>query len=168
ERAFDEVTVDDIAAAAGIGRRTFFRYFPSKNDLAWGDFDALLDSMRAQLAAVPPDAPTFDSLVSAVLAFNTYPEPELSSLRERMQLLLHVPALAAHSTLRYQGWRQVLADFVAERLGVTPDSLVPQTVAWAFLSACLAGYEAWLRSPDGPPTVQLAESLEVLRTICDL
>ncbi len=50
ERGFEETTVDDIVQVAGIGRRTFFRYFRSKNDLPWGDFDTLLERMRANLA----------------------------------------------------------------------------------------------------------------------
>jgi TetR/AcrR family transcriptional regulator, regulator of mycofactocin system len=45
-RGFEETTVDDVAAAAGIGRRTFFRYYASKNDAVWGDFDAQLEKLR--------------------------------------------------------------------------------------------------------------------------
>src|ERR1700749_1002814 len=56
-RGFDEVSVDDVAEAAGIARRTLFRYYPSKKALPWGDFDAHLDHMRDLLnqleAAVP-------------------------------------------------------------------------------------------------------------------
>src|SRR5438132_359348 len=37
---FEPVTIDDVAEAAGIGRRTFFRYFATKADAVWGDFDA--------------------------------------------------------------------------------------------------------------------------------
>src|ERR1700689_4736598 len=48
---FDATTVDEIAAAAGIGRRTFFRYFPSKNDIPWGAFEDELDRMRVRLKA---------------------------------------------------------------------------------------------------------------------
>src|SRR5262252_10892938 len=56
-QGFERTTVDDIAAAAGIGRRTFFRYFPSKNDVVWGDFDADLERMRRRLNAVPAGTP---------------------------------------------------------------------------------------------------------------
>ena len=41
-QGFTETTLDDIAAAAGIARRTFFGYFSSKNDVVWGDFATLL------------------------------------------------------------------------------------------------------------------------------
>src|SRR4051812_26554524 len=51
ERGFDETTVEDIAAAAGISRRTFFRYFASKNDVVWGDFDAGLQHFAEVLDA---------------------------------------------------------------------------------------------------------------------
>ncbi len=44
---FGEVSVDDVALAAGIARRTLFRYYPSKNAIPWGDFDAHLRALRA-------------------------------------------------------------------------------------------------------------------------
>lgn len=165
ERGFDAVTVDEIAATAGIGRRTFFRYFPSKNDLPWGDFDALLEDLRAHLARVPDDVPLFDALRDAVLTFNTYSEDELPYHRDRMALLFTVPTLAAHGTLRYQAWRDVLAEFAARRLGVDSRALEPQTIAWTFLAAALAGYEAWLKAPDESLTAVLAAAIDALRGI---
>ncbi len=144
EHGFDETTVDDIARAAGIGRRTFFRYFRSKNDLAWGDFDALLDRMRDHLAATPPEVPLMEALRAAVLEFNRFPRDELPFHRERMLLILTVPTLVAHSTLRYSSWRDVVAEYAAARLGEPVDSLRPRSLAWVCLGLCLAAYEQWL------------------------
>ena len=48
---FEETTLDDIASEVGVGRRTLFRYFSSKNDLVWGNFDGVLDRLRGELAA---------------------------------------------------------------------------------------------------------------------
>ena len=67
ERGFDATSVDDIAAAAGIARRTFFRYYPSKADVVWGDFDAAVERMVAayrhpdrakELAGIPGAVPS--------------------------------------------------------------------------------------------------------------
>src|SRR5258708_32107888 len=69
-QGFDRTTVDDIAAAAGIGRRTFFRYFPSKNDVPWGDFEAQLKRMRARLAARQRQTPLMDATRGAFVDFN--------------------------------------------------------------------------------------------------
>lgn len=148
ERGFEETTVDDIVEAAGIGRRTFFRYFRSKNDLPWGDFDRLLDQMRGHLAALPADLPLRDALRLAVIEFNRFPTDEIPVHRERMWLLLNVPTLMAHSTLRYAEWRQVIAEFVAERLHQPADSLEPQAIAWACLGLSIASYEQWLSHED--------------------
>jgi mycofactocin system transcriptional regulator len=148
ERGFDETTVDDIAEAAGIGRRTFFRYFPSKNDLPWGDFDGLVERMRQQLDATPADVPVVDALRAAVIEFNRYPADELPHHRQRMALLLRVPTLMAHSALRYESWRGAVAQFVAQRRDVPVDSLEPQVVGWTLLATSLAAYEEWLRHED--------------------
>jgi mycofactocin system transcriptional regulator len=142
---FDATTVDDIADAAGIGRRTFFRYFPSKNDLPWGDFDVLIAAMHAHLMAVPAEVPIRAAIRGAVLRFNEFPNVEDSYHRQRMSLLLTNPTLVGHSTLRFAAWRQAVADFAGARLGLDPDDLRPQTIAWASLAASIAAYEGWLR-----------------------
>ena len=69
-QGFERTTVDDIARAAGIGRRTFFRYFHSKNDVPRGDFDAELARMGAVLNATPEGVPLIDAIRRAVAEFN--------------------------------------------------------------------------------------------------
>ena len=54
-RGFDAVSVDDVAQAAGIARRTLFRYYASKNAIPWGDFDAHLEHLRELLDEVDPE-----------------------------------------------------------------------------------------------------------------
>jgi mycofactocin system transcriptional regulator len=122
--------------------------FSSKNDLPWGDFEVLLDQMRAHLRAVDPAEPLIEALRGAVVEFNRFPADELPYHRNRMWLLLNVPSLVAHSTLRYASWRRVIAEYVAERRGERPDDLTPQTVAWACLGICLGAYEQWLAHED--------------------
>lgn len=165
ERGFDETTIDDIAAAAGIGRRTFFRYFPSKSDLPWGDFESLLEKMREHLRCLPQDTELSVAIREAVIEFNRYPEQELPFHRDRMWLLLNVPTLVAHSTLRYAAWRQVIADYVAQRLGDRPDDLRPQAIGWVCLGLSLSSYERWLAEPDSDLLALLAEAFEDLQVV---
>lgn len=157
ERGFDETTVHDIVSAAGIGRRTLFRYFPSKNDLPWGDFDGMLDAFREHLAQSDPGSPVFETLRDAIIDFNRYPEQEMAHHRKRMWLLLSVPSLQAHSTLRYAGWRRVIVEYLAARRGEDPDALGPQAIAWACLGLCLSAYEQWL-ADESSDLVQLLEA----------
>lgn len=164
ERGFEETTVDEIAAAAGIGRRTFFRYFASKNDVAWGEFDVHLQRMRAALAATPRDVGVLAALHAAILDFNDYPAEQTAWHRRRMALILRTPALQAHSTLRYAGWRAVVAEFVADRTGQSQDSLVPQAVAGAYLGVAVAAYEQWLEREDAELRPILDAALQLLST----
>lgn len=142
ERGFDDVSVDDVATAAGIARRTLFRYYPSKNALPWGDFDAHLGLMQGLLAATDPAAPMHEALRSALLAFNDFDDADRH--RQRMRLILETEALQAYSMTMYAGWRAVVADYVARRLELAPGDLIPQTVAWTMLAVALTAYEQWL------------------------
>src|SRR5215203_3231499 len=88
ERGFEAVTMADIAAEVGVGRRTLFRYFESKNDIPWGQFDRTLDGFRTILSETPDDVPLADAVQGAVLAFNEYPADSHPSHRDRMRLIL--------------------------------------------------------------------------------
>jgi mycofactocin system transcriptional regulator len=163
-RGFDEVSVDDVAVASGIGRRTLFRYYPSKNALPWGDFDAHLDHMRDLLNELEVDVPVRDALRTALLAFNTFDETEAARHRRRMRVILGTAALQAYSMTMYAGWRAVVAAFVAKRLGTKAEDLVPQTVAWTMLGAALSAYEHWLADE----SVSLAQALgDAFDTVSD-
>lgn len=144
---FDETTVEDIAHAAGIGRRTFFRYFASKNDVVWGDWAGEIARMRERLAASRHDAPLEQVLCDAVVSYNRIAPEQADMHRRRLALILHVPALQAHSTLRYAEWRAAIAEFVAERRGDDPLGLDAQLAAYAALGAAVTAYEQWLRDP---------------------
>jgi TetR/AcrR family transcriptional regulator, regulator of mycofactocin system len=147
-QGFENTTVDDVASAAGISRRTFFRYFESKNEIPWGDFDSELAGMRRRLAAAGPRSALMDAIREAIVDFNRMPAEQVPAHRRRMTFILGVPALQAHSTLRFAAWRQVIADFVAQRTGQCPDALLPRTIAHAMLGVAVAAYEQWLASPD--------------------
>ncbi|WP_232021399.1 MULTISPECIES: mycofactocin system transcriptional regulator [Pseudonocardia] len=158
DHGFEHTTVDDVASAAGIGRRTFFRYYASKNDVAWGSFDEQLVRMRAVLAAQPADLPVLEGIRRAVLEFNHVEPAEQPWHRRRLRLILGTPALQAHSTLRYAAWREVVADHVAERRGEPASALVPQSIGHACLGVCLAAYERWL-ADDGAELAGLLDSV---------
>jgi len=163
ERGFDAVTMADIAAEVGVGRRTLFRYFESKNDIPWGQFDRTLDGFRAILAESPDDLPLADAVQRAVLRFNEYPADAQPSHRERMRLILETPALQAHSVLRYAEWRDVIADYVAGRLGLDATDTLPRTVGSVSLALAISAYEGWLADPESDLPTLLGETTQSLR-----
>jgi mycofactocin system transcriptional regulator len=162
ERGFDATTVDDVADAAGIGRRTFFRYFASKNDVVWGDWETVLAQFRSELAAIPVQVPLLTGLREAVKAFNRLPEGAEPQHRVRMTMVLHTPALQAHSTLRYAGWRAVVAEHVAARTARSVGDFPCQLLAYKVLACCVAAYEQWLKDPAADLQGLLDEALSSL------
>jgi mycofactocin system transcriptional regulator len=147
-RGFEATTVDEIAAAIGVGRRTVFRYFESKNDIAWGDFDWVMDRLRTALEADGDGLPLMDALRVGVVESNSYPLDQLPGLRIRMTLITRTPALQAHSALRYAEWRAVVAEWVATRCGLAAGDLLPQTIAGAALGVAMATFGRWVDHPD--------------------
>jgi mycofactocin system transcriptional regulator len=163
-RGFEETTLDDVAAAVGVARRTLFRYYASKNDLVWGEFDEHLEGLRVRLAESPADEPVMAVLRRAVVAFNDYGDDQQPELRIRMTLITSVPALQGHSMLRYREWSAVVAEFVAARLGpgAHADDHVPQVIADATLGACMATYRHWIARPGADLLQELDRALRLL------
>ena len=163
ERGFEATTLDAIADSVGVGRRTLFRYYQSKNDIPWGQFDRTLDGFRTILAGQPDDLPLHEAVHRSVVAFNDFPADAQPSHRERMRLILATPTLQAHSVLRYAAWRTAIADHVAARLGTDPTDLLPRTIGSVSLALALSAYEAWLDDSDADLAALLDEAMAGLR-----
>lgn len=158
DRGFDGTTLEDIAREVGVGRRTLFRYFDSKNDIPWGQFGRTLEGFRQIFADLPDDLPTHAAVHLAVRRFNEFPRDAQPPHRERMRLILETPTLQAHSVLRYGQWRAVIAEYVAGRHGLQPGDLLPRTVGHVSLALAITAYETWLGDDTAelPPLIDAA------------
>jgi mycofactocin system transcriptional regulator len=146
-RGFEGVTIDEIAEAAGISRRTYFRYFATKADAVWGDFDAHVERLAALLRSAHDEQTLLGSICAAYVEANDYPTAELPQLRQRMQLILTETALLAHSQVRYADVDRVVAEYVARRTRTEPAGLLPRLVATSSRAAATTAFEAWLADP---------------------
>ncbi|WP_245159259.1 mycofactocin system transcriptional regulator [Blastococcus sp. TF02A-35] len=143
-RGFDAVTADEVADAAGISRRTFFRYYPTKADAVWGDFAAHVARLEQLLRAAAPGRPVLATICSAYAEVNDYGAADLPVLRQRMRLILTEPALQAHSQLRYAEIDRVVAEHVARSTGEDPAGLLPRLVAASTRAAATTAFATWL------------------------
>ena len=162
ERGFDNVTSDEVADAAGISRRTFFRYFATKADAVWGDFAGHVRHLADLLGAADPGQPVLAVICAAYVEANAYPAEQQALLRERMQLILTEPALQAHSQVRYADVDEVVAEHVAERTGGAPSDLVPRLVATTTRAAAMTAFEVWLADPQISLTAALHAAFDEL------
>jgi mycofactocin system transcriptional regulator len=161
-KGFEETTMDDIADAVGVSRRTVFRYYPSKNDIVWGDFSAVRKRLRDEFDASPSEEVLGESLRRAVVASNRYGAEDLPELRMRMALITSVPALQGHSMVRYEEWRHDVAEFVAGRLGGRAEDLAPRVIAQATMATAMAAFVHWVNDESADLEESLDRALRVL------
>jgi mycofactocin system transcriptional regulator len=162
DQGFEATTIEQIAAEAGVSKRTFFRYFSSKGSVLWSDFDHEVSTIRAALAQVPAEVPMMDAIRRAVVAANHYGPPDVPELRLRMNLIGTVPALQSSAAVHYGAWEQAISDFAATRIGQPADSLYPLAVGRATLAACRAAYDRWSARADADLTFYLDAALAAL------
>jgi TetR/AcrR family transcriptional regulator, regulator of mycofactocin system len=162
EQGFDNTTVERIAAAAGVSRRTFFRYFDSKSDVLWHAFDGEVRRLRDAFAAVPGDVPLMAAIRQVVVGANRYRAEDVPELRTRMNLISSVPALAASAANHYDDWERAVSEFAAARLGRPADSLYPLAIGRATLAVCRSAYDRWVDRADADLTVYLDQALRAL------
>ena len=144
ERGFERTTIDQIAAAADISRRTFFRYFADKEELFFAEDERLLEVVEATLDAAPAGEPVLELARRATraLAARSTADPERRLARER--LIAATPALQARRLAKNLRWEQAIAARLQERgAGEQEALLVPKLAMACFQTA----YERWVRDP---------------------
>ena len=166
EHGYEQTTMDDIAALAGIGRRTLFRYFPSKPALVWGGIGPVVERMHGVLDEPAADASIRDVLADAVHSALTLPPDAEEATRRRLALMATHPALIGFGLTAMAAHRDLIVGFLADRLGLDPGGLRVQVLADALSSANFSALLWWARNDDGPPApVVVAAIDEVLRGI---
>lgn len=142
ERGFGEVTVEEIAIEAGISARTFYRYFPSKEDLLQVQIDRRSVALADALAARPSDEPPLVALRVALA--EVVAREDQDRIRRWTNVIVATPSVlrGVYGGIQMKGHR-VMAEFFAARLGLPADGLVPTVLAAAAGGAVQAAQTRW-------------------------
>jgi AcrR family transcriptional regulator len=166
ERGFQATTVADIAEAADVAPRTFFAYFPSKEDVLFADFDETSEALAARLRDRLPGETTFDALRAWITGL--LPDLEADENREalRHRLCSEYESIAAHERHLMARFEAIIAESVAADLGDAPSDLRPRMIAAAAIAALMAMRPDDPGAEELPPQEKLQrldEALEFLR-----
>ena len=137
EQGYPATTVEQIAAAVEVSPSTFFRYFPTKEDVVmYDDLDPLL---IVAFEAQPPELSPVEALRGALhVVFSNLSGPELDQQLERARLILSIPELRMRMLDQFYGVVQLLADLLARRTGRKPDEIAVRSLAGAMMGVLLA------------------------------
>ncbi len=140
-QGYDATTCEQIAAAAQISPATFFRYFPTKEDVVLSDdYDPVIGEL---VRLRPPEEPPLTAIREALGQALSAVEGDLTTVRQRTRLVLSVPALRARSHEQTESLRGYLAQAVAGRTGSPVDAVAVQVTAAAAAAALAVGVETW-------------------------
>ncbi len=137
EQGYQATTVEQIAAAAEVSPSTFFRYFPTKEDVVLqDDMDTRMVEALEQLPAELGPVAAMRAAMHEVLT--SFSAAELEIVRETTRLSLTVPEIRARSLDEFSRTIGVMAEAVAKRSGRSPDDLAIRTVAGAIVGVVMA------------------------------
>jgi AcrR family transcriptional regulator len=141
ERGFEATTLDDIAAAADISRRSFFHYFASKEDVVFAWHEEITAALIEAVAARPAGESMLMAAENAISAMAGQLEP--GEAVAMAQLKRDNPALQARDQVKYEKLERALADALGKRAGRGSEQLAARLVAMIATGAMRIGGELW-------------------------
>src|SRR5689334_5492262 len=162
---FANVTVTELATAAGVTERTFFRHFPTKEAVLFGDYETQLEWLAEALAKRPASENLFDAVLASVVSF----PHDLEVVRQAALLraeLIGGERAAGHLRVVQASFAEVLTDFVRSRYADVPGIFLKAEVAGATVAAALVvAVESWGRNGCTGDLGQIVvDSVNLLRT----
>ncbi|MFB9234846.1 TetR family transcriptional regulator [Plantactinospora siamensis] len=143
EKGYEHTTVEEIADAADVAVRTFFRYFASKQHVLFGDAaHQRVGRLRAALAASPPELAPVEAVRVVLDALDMGPD-EQQELVVRMRLMERQPSLVGVYLLLNRELHGVVVEFVADRTGLPDTDPYPLLVASAAVASWDVALTAW-------------------------
>jgi AcrR family transcriptional regulator len=163
ERGFDATTLDDIAAAAEVSRRSLFHYFASKEEIVFStkaDFPAMI---AEAIARRPAGEPLLDMVENALLELA---ERHLSpQMRDLTRLIHDTPALKAGDQAKFELVERVLARALADRKGLPETDIACRVTAATAIGILKLSTQAWLAGDDAGPDTFGRAAFAALRQV---
>ena len=169
DQGFHETTVEEISAAVGVTKRTFFLHFASKDEVLLGHVAEQLDLLRAALASAPPHRDAFARAGLAVSALAGEMQAR-DDLLLQLDLLHRVPALLAVSLEQFTAFEDAIADAVrrwrrevTRRAPTKSDDAYAHLVGTVGIAALRAGLHLWRRDGGNASLADLvAQQVDVI------
>ena len=154
---FDKTTIDKISEAAGLAPRTFFSYFPTKDDLVLADYSQRLDRILTELNTRPVTEAPWSSLRAAFATVASDYQAQRDQIRRRFVIVSQNPSVFARSLQLQAGWEQELANQIAKRLDAQDCELTAQLLAAGALAVMRSSIQYWVSSPRSKELPELVE-----------
>jgi AcrR family transcriptional regulator len=159
-KGMGQFTVDDIAGAAGVSRRTFFNYFPSPEAALAVSTESFLDSALAQFHSRPADEPLVESAQQALIALA---DPmHLATMAEVYGIAVNNPQMYRFQLEAWDNCSEKIIEAIRQRPGANNDPLYISALVGSVLSCGQAALTEWFRRRGNDVS---AESLAVLRQL---
>jgi AcrR family transcriptional regulator len=144
ERGFERTTIDQIADAAEISRRTFFRYFADKEEVFFAEDERLLAVIDETLDGARDGEPVLDLARRATRALAAHSAADPGRRLAHERLIAATPALQARRMAKTLRWEQAIAARLVARGSSEQEALLVPKVA---LACFQTAYERWVRDP---------------------
>jgi AcrR family transcriptional regulator len=163
ERGFEETTVEEIARAAGLTKRSFFRYFPAKEDAVFEGIDVTGERVVGDLRARPAGEAPWESLRAVLLESERRIHASGQAVAG-LKLIESTPSLRARVHEKRSQWRQEVSKTLRERPDSNLDVFTADLLTNAATAALDTASQAWLRSEGTADRIALLDrAFDLLR-----
>ncbi len=163
QRGFEATTLDDIAAAAGVSRRSLFHYFASKEEIVFSTKADFPDLIAEAISRRPADEPLLDMVENALADLAA--RYQTAQARDFARLIHDTPALSAGDQAKYEKVERVLAQALADRKALPEPDIACRVTAATAIGIFKLATADWLAGDDDGPDIFGRAAFAALRGV---